>query len=259
MEFGVTYGPSKGKGYTPPPVQTNDQNVSQATLKNQGNYQAKDQVLFDHKGNAYKVIGEAQVVDRKSESIEQGVERLQEDAGNFTDFQTEFLNQHNHYRSLHKVPNLSLKKSLCTKAQAWAEKLAQTGKLERSPNELRGIGVNENIFGVNSNDPNISISAKQVADNWYKEVEKYKFDDSDFEIQRRYQEIGHFSQMVWKNTTSLGVGYAKHEGCVIVVAQYMPAGNIGMMFRANVFARDWFNHDFTIDFTQKIVKEIVKY
>lgn len=38
---------------------------------------------------------------------------------------------------------------------------------------------------------------------------------------------GHFSAMVWKSTTTLGVGKARaSDGFWIVVARYFPAGNM---------------------------------
>ncbi|KAF5900737.1 Golgi-associated plant pathogenesis-related protein 1-like, partial [Clarias magur] len=36
----------------------------------------------------------------------------------------------------------------------------------------------------------------------------------------------HFTQVVWKSTTEVGVGLASDEKTVIVVGQYKPAGNI---------------------------------
>jgi len=48
---------------------------------------------------------------------------------------------------------------------------------------------------------------------------------------------GHFSQMVWKNSTELGMAMARdHTGKVIVVANYNPHGNFIGQFRQNVFA-----------------------
>ncbi len=47
---------------------------------------------------------------------------------------------------------------------------------------------------------------------------------------------GHFTQVVWKDSTQLGVGLATDGRTVFVVGQYRPAGNMNMAgyFEKNV-------------------------
>jgi hypothetical protein len=46
---------------------------------------------------------------------------------------------------------------------------------------------------------------------------------------------GHFSQVVWRNSTELGMGMARdRSGKVIVVANYNPPGNYIGQFAQNV-------------------------
>jgi hypothetical protein len=46
---------------------------------------------------------------------------------------------------------------------------------------------------------------------------------------------GHFSQMVWKNSTELGIGRARDQnGKVFIVANYNPPGNYIGQFAENV-------------------------
>lgn len=47
---------------------------------------------------------------------------------------------------------------------------------------------------------------------------------------------GHFTQVVWKDSTELGVGMASDGNRVFVVGQYRPAGNMNMegYFEKNV-------------------------
>jgi len=47
---------------------------------------------------------------------------------------------------------------------------------------------------------------------------------------------GHFTQVVWKGSTKLGVGYAFGDGGreIYVVAQYTPPGNYMGQFGSNV-------------------------
>ena len=50
--------------------------------------------------------------------------------------------------------------------------------------------------------------------------------------------LGHFSQVVWRDTKEMGVGMiSKQEGdvwTIIIVANYYPAGNCEGHFSANV-------------------------
>ena len=49
--------------------------------------------------------------------------------------------------------------------------------------------------------------------------------------------IGHFTQLVWKGTTKLGVGIAgnRSKNCRFVVFQYQPQGNVQGIYTENVF------------------------
>ena len=49
--------------------------------------------------------------------------------------------------------------------------------------------------------------------------------------------LGHFTQVVWKDSKLLGIAQARsNSGKIIVVANYDPAGNFGGRYQANVFA-----------------------
>jgi hypothetical protein len=41
-----------------------------------------------------------------------------------------------------------------------------------------------------------------------------------------FQPAGHFTQLVWKDTTNLGCGLNTRCGMAIYVCQYAPAGNV---------------------------------
>ena len=45
---------------------------------------------------------------------------------------------------------------------------------------------------------------------------------------------GHFTQVVWKASTQLGIGKEEKNGCIYVVGRYSPAGNIMGDFESNV-------------------------
>lgn len=66
---------------------------------------------------------------------------------------------------------------------------------------------------------------------WYAEIEVYDYSHPVYS-----KSTGHFTQIVWKDTKRIGVGYATaREGRkMFVVAQYGPPGNYAFAYRTNV-------------------------
>ena len=59
---------------------------------------------------------------------------------------------------------------------------------------------------------------------WYNEIKDYKY--SKIKRNRIGPKIGHYTQMVWKDTKEVGIASAvSKNGKVYVVARYYPAGN----------------------------------
>ena len=50
---------------------------------------------------------------------------------------------------------------------------------------------------------------------------------------------GHFTQVVWKGSTVLGIGIAEKGGCVYMVGRYKPPGNYQGAFAENVREGDF--------------------
>ena len=73
--------------------------------------------------------------------------------------------------------------------------------------------------------------------SWYNEVSDYDYDNPGFS-----GKTGHFTQVVWKNSTKLGCGVAQgvktiggnQYNAFYVVCQYTPAGNVLNQFPDNV-------------------------
>ena len=77
----------------------------------------------------------------------------------------------------------------------------------------------------------IDVIGAQTTDDWYKEIKLYNFNQPGFSMS-----TGHFTQVVWKGSQKLGLGYAlTGDGKTLyVVAQYSPPGNIRGQFEQNV-------------------------
>ncbi|XP_077378777.1 GLI pathogenesis-related 2 [Festucalex cinctus] len=143
-------------------------------------------------------------------------------------FQREFLEAHNAYRAQHNTPSMTLNSELNAAAQRWADRLLALGVPQHS-----GGDDGENIYYMWSSAP-IKLTGKEAVDSWYGEVTKYSWSNPGFS-----GNTGHFTQVVWKASTQLGVGMATDGNKVFVVGQYRPAGNISMShyFRENVLPR----------------------
>lgn len=67
---------------------------------------------------------------------------------------------------------------------------------------------------------------------WYDEI---RFTPGKTGVQSEFtQNTGHYTQVVWKETSALGCG--EHKGHF--VCQYGPSGNIGGQFAENVLKRN---------------------
>ncbi|KAI1882369.1 hypothetical protein AGOR_G00249970 [Albula goreensis] len=130
-------------------------------------------------------------------------------------FEKEFVETHNAYRAKHGAPPLTLSPGLCRSAQAWADHLLATKKMQHSRTDN-----GENLYYAWSSVPN-DPSGKEAVDQWYSEIKDYNFRNPGFK-----SGTGHFTQVVWKSSKEVGVGLATDGNTVFVVGQYSPAGNV---------------------------------
>lgn len=103
--------------------------------------------------------------------------------------------------------------------------LCKNNKMEHAKRDERN-GCGENL--AMHSDANILRTTTHATDAWYSEVSKVDFNDIKF-----VSGTGHFTQVVWKGSTKLGMGIAG-KYCV---ARYKAAGNMQGAFPQNVFAK----------------------
>ncbi len=138
-------------------------------------------------------------------------------------FNGDMIQAHNVYRAKHGSPPLKWSVEAAKKAQSWAERLASTGTLQHGNHDHMG----QNIAYKSGSE----YKGQEVVDNWYSEEKTYNYSTPGF-----HGNSGHFTQLVWKSTTHIGVGRAVIGSKTYVVANYTPAGNITNtgQFEANV-------------------------
>ena len=131
------------------------------------------------------------------------------------------LDLHNQARKDVGSPSLKWSAELSKYAQEWADNLVKKGcKMEHRPHEGEFKQIHgENIFwGMG-----IEYSALDASKGWYGEIKDYKHGPIN---EKNWSVAGHYTQMVWKNTTHVGIGKAFCKGGeTIIVANYDPAGN----------------------------------
>lgn len=127
------------------------------------------------------------------------------------------LDVHNEARAEVGVSLLSWSVELSQISQQWADYLAQNGcEMEHSENE----GLGENLYWTSRGSDTSPVDAVRA---WYSEIEDFR--NEPITGSNLYQ-VGHYTQMVWRSTTHVGMASAGcSNGETIVVASYSPPGN----------------------------------
>jgi uncharacterized protein YkwD len=144
-------------------------------------------------------------------------------------FYKETLDAHNELRAFHNVPDLCLNLKLCKIAQDRAVKYANNSSITSEESSFYDDTLGENNAFQFSHSQD-AINGLVITRIWYNEIKYYNFSDPKF-----LPTTGHFSQIVWNNTTDVGFGRSRgKDGSYYMVAKYFPAGNIPGDFKDNV-------------------------
>ena len=129
----------------------------------------------------------------------------------------EILVAHNKYRQEVGVPPLKWSNSLANSAQQWAKQLASTNRFEHSSTDK-----GENLWAGTKG----RFSPTQMVNSWGSE-KQYFISNRPFPNTCRggWQKCGHYTQIIWKNTTEVGCGLARGAKMDYFVCQYNPSGN----------------------------------
>jgi len=142
-----------------------------------------------------------------------GSKVLKEDAQAALDF-------HNKIRSDVGSPPLKWSTELAAYAQRWADHLAVNCQMDHRPQSGPWAQKHgENIFLGGGFD----FTALDASESWYSEIRDYTYRPLSG---RHLNKTGHYTQMVWKSTSHMGIGMAIcKKGAVLIVANYSPPGN----------------------------------
>lgn len=143
------------------------------------------------------------------------------------DFVQTGLVAHNNLRPRHDSPLMTLDQRLIDSARQCAQYYADLGRIDHSCPHKNEAG--ENLFIMMGGSPDAVGHVEQATQMWYDEIADYDYDNPGFS-----HRTGHFTQVVWKASTRLGIGYASKGDNHVVVALYDPPGNVEGKFPQNV-------------------------
>lgn len=135
-------------------------------------------------------------------------------------FAQRLLTAHNLERDRVGVPRLAWSSKLAGDAQTWADRLAQSDRLEHS-RERSGEG--ENLWMGQAG----AYSAEQMVGGFIAEVQHFRPGSfPDVSMTGRWNDVGHYTQVVWRGTQQVGCAVARGQSNDILVCRYWPAGNV---------------------------------
>jgi uncharacterized protein YkwD len=130
------------------------------------------------------------------------------------------LQHHNAYRSALHLPALTWSADLASDALAWAKNLAKIDKGQHDSG-VRGK-EGENIWWGTTG----AYSPGEMVNFWGNEKEGFVYGIfPDCKVSRSAV-VGHYTQVVWKNTTSVGCALVSNGKMDYLVCRYSAPGNI---------------------------------
>ena len=134
-----------------------------------------------------------------------------------TDSDRAILSAHNRYRAEVGVPPLRWSSSLAAGAREWAIYLANSNTFKHSDTQ-NGENLAIGTAGA--------YSPTELVDLWG--AEKQYFQPNAFpnvSTTGNWSDVGHYTQMIWRDTTEVGCAIATGNGDSVLVCRYSPPGN----------------------------------
>lgn len=137
------------------------------------------------------------------------------------DIDQRILLTHNQARSAVGVPPLHWNPSLAASARAWADHLAASGRFEHAP-EKADQPEGENLWAGSRG----RFAPEAMTAAWIAEKRHFKpgvFPDNS--KTGRVEDVGHYTQLVWRDTRQVGCAIATGQVEDVLVCRYSDAGN----------------------------------
>ena len=132
------------------------------------------------------------------------------------------LRLHNHERAALGLPPLVWNDQLAKSAEDWAAKLSRSGMLQHE-HQGDSSGQGENLW-MGSRD---GYSIDEMIGDWSGEKARFRRGKMpSISHQGDWEAVGHYSQMVWRETRAVGCAIAHSPDWDVLVCRYDPPGNV---------------------------------
>ncbi len=126
-------------------------------------------------------------------------------------------------RALVGVPPLLWSDELAMAARRHADELARQGRFDHGGPTAAGRGVGENLWAGSRS----AYTYSDMVEAWLSEARDYVNEPTPrFSRTGAWTDVGHYSQMIWRQTTHVGCAVATGAQEDVLVCRYAPAGNV---------------------------------
>jgi pathogenesis-related protein 1 len=140
----------------------------------------------------------------------------------------QMVNYHNQKRAEVGNGNVSWSTQIAQYAQQRADQIARTKQLAHLPQGQNPFG--ENLASGGSTGGGVVYTVINACDGWYSEKAKMPRNARTMTFDLFNKGVGHYTQMVWKGSTQIGVGISQYQQgaftMTVVVCCYNPPGNV---------------------------------
>ena len=150
---------------------------------------------------------------------ERSVERRGEPGGGIA---ARSLAAHNAERERLRLPRLKWNRKLESEAGQWAQVLSRKGMLQHADQGTRN-STGENLWMGSAGHWNVEKMVGMFID----ERKHYRHDTfPNISRTGNWADVGHYSQIVWRDTREVGCAVVTGRGNDVLVCRYWPAGNV---------------------------------
>lgn len=136
---------------------------------------------------------------------------------------TAALDVHNRARAAVGVAPLVWDDTLAAHAAAYARVLAETGVMRHADQPQGGAHEGENLFSGTAG----AYRYDEMVALWVDERRQFvNRPTPDFSTTGRWQDVAHYTQIVWRGTARVGCALATGQRDDFLVCRYAPAGNV---------------------------------